>query len=445
MSPTNSRGLTTGSFCPARPIAPQELAQGLAPAHTPSECGRLSRLRGGVLGHVASLLPVRDLVSLSLANAAVCMDVGPQLRLLGRESLEVTERVADVQDLAGFLSVLGGEDAAGAVQAPTIAGLRSDLQFRPMASLLGRIPQLPAHDRQPAVAAFRARVAALNTDYRTAALMTFERIAGHRQAGVAARAGENVQLVNALFGVTDPADIAIVEHDAVRGAAGSAVHRGENVRVVAQRHGIETPVGIQWLERNAAIGTARDAVRSGENVRVVAQRHGLESPVAIAALEQNAPYGPAGDAVLRGESVQVIAAHYGIQTAAGILSLELSTIHGPAGFAVQQGENVCTVAQRHGIETAVGIGMLEQIAVEFSAGEELRQGGNVRVVAARHGITRPDTISQMEVMAIVSLPVFGAWATMDPQTVAQDLGIETPAHIERLRALAERLASGQRR
>jgi hypothetical protein len=284
------------------------------PSRSPPAAGAdLRSVSGDLLLHVASFLPIRAMASLAVADTATHTELGPPLRVLGDATSALAERAQNVRDLHGFVSLLRHDSTAGGNQAPSIGGLPPDVQSGPLSALLRQIPVLPANDRPQAVMALRAAVAALSTEHRSPALVTFDRIAGHGNAASAASAGEHVRLVTALFGITDRADVTFVELSAVRGVAGAAV-------------------------------------RSGANVRAVARRHGIQTRMAIHSLETAATRGPAGAAVRRGEHVPTVARQHGIETRRNILSMELMAANFIAGRAVRSGQNLLHVARRHGIQ-----------------------------------------------------------------------------------------------
>ena len=236
------------------------------------------------LDHMASFRPVREMRS--MAADAKSRGANGALHKLADVYSSVCNAARNVHDLASFQHVLGTGNAADAADTPTVTGLRQDLRAMALTVLIRRIPELPANDRQPAAVAFRAAARALGTAHRTHELMAIERIARCEFASVAAGKGENLRLVTACFGMSDPALVAALErHTARRPLIRDAVQRGANVQALAERHGFITTHGVRELERMAVLGPAGDAVRGGRHPRAVARQYGLTAVNTLIDLE----------------------------------------------------------------------------------------------------------------------------------------------------------------
>ncbi len=370
---------------PPGPLRPQ--AAGLQPpgnaasSHGAARPAQNSRVGNGlallptdVLGHVSSFVPVRHMRALAVDGQA-----GPAVRFELRQLRTISESldavVAAASDLPSFRRALGGGNNAGASNAGTIAGMRRDLQFRPLTALLRRIPNLPVNEQQQASRAFREHVDRLGADQRSAALMTFHRITEYEYAGIAAMAGENIQLACAHFGVTNPENIATVERSAINGAAGEAIQRGESLLDVIQHHGFATPMGIAALERAAARGPVRLEVTGGQNVQEVAQRLGFRTEEGIQALEATALSGAAGEAVrtaaenaLRGgQTLHDIAEQYGLTSRTAYMRMEQIALSRVLAHPELSREEPLAVAASIGIESPVFVDMLTLLSAHSNA------------------------------------------------------------------------------
>ena len=337
------------------------------PAQARHQVAHFPEMRGDLLGHAASFLPIgelRSVASAGRAGAAARME----LRLLRTTSESLEASISAVSSLESFRAILVGGDSAQV--AGTIAGMRRDLQFRPLSALLGRISHLPPNERQQATIEFRARVDALDEDQQTPALMTFHRIASHESATGAVLVGENAQLVAAHFGITDPDRIARVERMALAGAAGEAVARGEPVRDIAACYGFETTVGIGALERAAAWGPAGGEVRAGQNVQAVAQRLGFRTEEGIRSLEEAALLGDAGEAARE-----------------------------VANNALRGGQNLREVAEQHGITTRRSYMRMEQMAMHRLLSQPEWNDHDPRTLAANLGIESPVYVDMMTLLS----------------------------------------------
>ncbi len=357
---------------------------------------------------VADFLSVPDMHAAAQTEVRLRAVINPQLDALFARQAQVTEAVANVQDLAGFLRLLGhnasathGPEAAHA--GPVISGLRADLQSQPLTELLARLEMLPRADWQAAARAFHATIGAMQPHHLSHALQTFDRISRHTGVHSALSAGENVQHIAAYFGFTAPPVVAAMESDAVFEPGLAAMRAGENVHAVAERLGLRTEAALHDLERLAvSVGPARPAVAAGQNLLVVARA-------------------------------------YGIETFVGIRALERVSIAFVTGHAVRRGENIRLLARAHGIVTQPGIRSLELIALYGHALHKVSEGANVREVADRYGITTDESIEVLESSAVANLGWRRSpdwWRGRDPAAVARQLGIRSPANINNVMALA---------
>ena len=370
---------------PPGPLRPQAAGLQLpAIAANPHEAARhaqngrvgngLPLLPTDVLGHVSSFMPVRRMRSMAVDGQA-----GPAVRFELRQLRTVSESldaaVAAASDLPSFRRALGGRNNAGASDTGTIAGMRRDVQFRPLTALLGRIPNLPVNEQQQASREFREHVDTLGADQHPE-VMTFHRIAEHGYAEIAAMAGENIQLACAHFGVTAPENIATVERSAIDGAAGEAIRRGESLLDVIQHHGFATRMGMAALEQAAARGPARLEVTGGQNVQEVAQRLGFRTEEGIHALEAAALSGVAGEAVrtatenaLRGgQTLQEIAEQYGLTSRMAYMRMEHIALSRVLSHPELSREEPLAVAASIGIESPVYVEMLTLLSAYSHAG-----------------------------------------------------------------------------
>ena len=250
-------------------------SMGTSPAPA-NRVGRVAmpKLPEEALGHIASFRPDREMRSMAI-DAKSRGALGA-LRQLEATYSPLRDAAQNVHDLASFRRVLGTGNAAAAGEPPTITSLRQDLRALALAVLIKRIPELPANDRRPAAIAFRTAARALGAAHRTHELMAIERIGRCEFASVAAGRGENLRLVTACFGMSDPDLVAALErHTARRPLIRDALQRGANVQAMAERYGFITTHGVRELESMALLGPAGDAVRGGKHPRAVAQQYGL--------------------------------------------------------------------------------------------------------------------------------------------------------------------------
>lgn len=100
--------------------------------------------------------------------------------------------------------------------------------------------------------------------------------------------------------------------------------------------------------------------------------------------------------------------------------------------AVTRGENAAWVAAHLGFDSAM-TEALQHIAIGSSAGAAIARGENVQDVSRRHGITHPDLRYTLQRLSICTGPAIAeARRSGDVATVAQRLGLDHPAIIERL-------------